>query len=412
MGCSDIKILSASVYDSLLKYGYSEIRMRFYKLALSVIKAWFTKNADGHFSLELSDKYEAHLKRQISTGERSRQWTNIKLRSLDYIRGYFRTGEIDFNYNRCSRMKYVPSGDALATIASILDDKSFSQRYKKVLEGYLRKFFCFIEAKGLSESDITITQITEFIKQTGETILPSICGVGAALNMLCERLVSSGILKSMPDFKFLLPKIRTNKILPAYTADEVKAVLDSIKYETAIGKRNYAIILLAVSTGIRAGDILNLKLTDIDWENHTVSLVQEKTDKWMTTFLSGQTENAIADYILEGRPQTDEKNVFVRHKAPIVPMTVTSLTKIMDQQCKRAGVEKKIGRSFHGLRRTFATLLANEGVDVNKISQMLGQLKPNSSKVYMSFDNEKLAKCAMDFADIPITGGVYYDVNG
>jgi site-specific recombinase XerD len=63
------------------------------------------------------------------------------------------------------------------------------------------------------------------------------------------------------------------------------------------------------------------------------------------------------------------------------------------------------------LRRTFATLLANEGVDITKIAQMLGQAKPSSSKVYMSFNNAEISKCAMDFADIPVKGGVYHDVN-
>jgi integrase len=223
-------------------------------------------------------------------------------------------------------------------------------------------------------------------------------------------MVANGILNRLPDFKFLVPQSRTRKILPAFSVDEVADVLKSIDRTTAIGKRNYAIILLAVTTGIRAGDILNLKFGDIDFENYNVCIIQEKTDKWLKTSVSEQICNAVADYILDGLPKTESRHIFVNQRVPFGQMRVSMLTKLMDRQCEKAGVEKKKGRSFHGLRRTFATSLANEGVDITLIAQMLGQRKPNSSKVYMSFNNIEISKCAMDFSDIPIKGGIYHEL--
>lgn len=139
--------------------------------------------------------------------------------------------------------------------------------------------------------------------------------------------------------------------------------------------------------------------------------MQGKNKKQLTASISGQVENAIADYILESRPHTNVANVFVRHNAPNIELQSDSLGMVVNIQCKRAGIEKKSGRSFHALRRTFATLLANEGVDVAKIAQMLGQVSPGSSKVYMSFDDREISRCAIDFSDIPIRGGVYFELN-
>lgn len=411
MICSDIKILSANVYDSLSEYGYSDARILNFKMALSAITTWFTKNANGQFSEEQCVKYEKHLNKLVADGKRTKQWTNTKLRCLDQVQSYYNSGDIGFNYDRCSRIEYVPSASTLATIETMLSGKKFGRRYKDSLSSYMRRFYCFVEEQGLTERDITTDIMVSFLSLIAKSIPESMCGVGIALSIISDRLVVIGIMEKTPDFKFLLHKNRTKRILSAFSVAEVKAVLDSIDQTTSVGKRNYAIILLAVSTGIRAGDILTLKLTDIDWENHTISIVQSKTNKWLNTTISGQVENAIANYILDGRPNTDAKNIFVRHNVPNVEMKVSMLTKLMDRQCEIAGVEKKYERSFHGLRRTFATLLANEGVDVTKIAQMLGQVKPSSSKVYMSFNNREISKCAMDFTEIPIEGGIYLESN-
>ena len=382
-----------------------------FKSALSSITTWFAKNENERFCDDSHNRYVEYLEQQVIGGNQSKIWSNTKLRCLDQMRSYHHTGQIDFNYNRCSRIEYVPSENALATIATIFSEHSYKQRTKDTHSSYMRKFYCFIEEQGLTEQDITREEITAFIQLSSKTARESLEGVCGALRILSRHLVAAGILSECPDFKFIAPKVRTRKILPAYTEEEVNAILDSIDRTTAVGKRNYAIILFAVSTGIRAVDIINMEFSDIDWEKQTISIIQEKTNVWHKTAISGQVSNALADYILGGRPKSDVKNVFIRERAPFVAFTHSAaLDKIIDRQCERAGVEKKDMRSFHGLRRTFGTWLAREGVDTSMLAQMLGQRDMRSSKVYLSFNDAELSKCAMDFADIPIKGGVYCEL--
>jgi integrase len=80
---------------------------------------------------------------------------------------------------------------------------------------------------------------------------------------------------------------------------------------------------------------------------------------------------------------------------------------MLEHACNRAGVEKKNGRSFHSLRRTFGTWLAAGEVELTMISQMLGQVRMNSSKPYLSFNDTQMLSCAMGFDDIPLKGGAY-----
>ena len=93
----------------------------------------------------------------------------------------------------------------------------------------------------------------------------------------------------------------------------------------------------------------------------------------------------------------------MRGKAPFVALSNSQvLTKMFDRQCEAAQIEKKPGRSFHSLRRSFGTWLAREQVPITTIAQMLGHTDMDSSRVYLSFNDAQLSKCAMDFSEIPV----------
>ena len=87
--------------------------------------------------------------------------------------------------------------------------------------------------------------------------------------------------------------------------------------DSTIGKRDLAIILVAYCTGLRGIDIIGIKLSDIDWHNHKVSVVQSKTHTPIVSELNGATLNALADYILDWRPKCDIPEVFVNSKGSV-----------------------------------------------------------------------------------------------
>lgn len=82
--------------------------------------------------------------------------------------------------------------------------------------------------------------------------------------------------------------------------------------------RDAAITLLALSTGLRACDIIELRLGDIDWRGQTLGLVQQKTGNPLTVPLIDVLTSTLADYVLHERPETDDDHVFVRRVAPHV----------------------------------------------------------------------------------------------
>jgi integrase len=184
--------------------------------------------------------------------------------------------------------------------------------------------------------------------------------------------------------------------------------MECIDVETACGIRDQAILLLAFETGLRAVDIIKLRRSDIDWRNAEVHVAQSKTGKPLTLPLGGMVMNAVADYILKARPARDSDKVFLCLKSPYEPLSTTcSLGAIVEKYCTLAGVEKKPFRSFHSLRRSFATELSAAGVPLPTISQLLGHKNIKEARPYLTYDRSQTLFCAMGFDGIPVAGGIY-----
>ena len=99
-------------------------------------------------------------------------------------------------------------------------------------------------------------------------------------------------------------------LLPAMRQADIAAMLGSIDRSSSLGKRDYAIILTAVSTGLRAVDIAKIRLRDIDWRNGTINIQQSKTNEPISVPLMEGNGEAIQDYILHARPSTDSQAHF------------------------------------------------------------------------------------------------------
>ena len=91
--------------------------------------------------------------------------------------------------------------------------------------------------------------------------------------------------------------------------------MEGIETETPCGKRDYAMVLLAVSTGLRCCDIVALRLDEVDWRRDEIRLVQAKTATPLVLPLSALAGNAVAEWILYGRPDCDAPEVFVARSA-------------------------------------------------------------------------------------------------
>lgn len=186
-------------------------------------------------------------------------------------------------------------------------------------------------------------------------------------------------------------------------SEDVAKVLDAIDRLTLKGKRDYAIILLGVVTGLRAVDITRLRLSDIDWLNGEIKIVQQKTRESLALPLTADVGEAIKDYILNGRQTTESDMVFLRIHAPHRQIqNAITINQIYYYWCKKADIERKAfdGKSFHSLRRTLGKNIILSDTPVTTVAQVLGHSDLSSTDRYIALDSCHLKECALDFSRI------------
>ena len=189
------------------------------------------------------------------------------------------------------------------------------------------------------------------------------------------------------------------KIPTTYTEDEISRVLSAVERSSAIGKRDYLILLLAAEYGWRSGDIVSFRFSQIDWDSNRISFRQDKTDVPVEYPLLSSVGNAIIDYLKHGRPKSDAPEVIVsagvgKHGTPLKPPTIHS---IVCRYMREAGIshwkEKKHGP--HSLRHSLASNMLKNNVSMPVIGTVLGHQRTETTKIYLKVDIGKLALCPL-----------------
>ncbi len=190
---------------------------------------------------------------------------------------------------------------------------------------------------------------------------------------------------------------RRVRALPCFTREETGHLIEGIETETPCGKRDYAMVLLAFSTGLRCCDIVALRLDGIDWRRDEIRLVQAKTSKPLVLPLSALAGNAVAEWILHGRPDCGAPEVFVRLQPPLVKLGNSTGSTLMRRRLTRAGIDHVAGdgKSFHALRRTAGTRLIESGAGLPLAAQILGHARIDSSRRYFALACEQLRQCCL-----------------
>ena len=218
-------------------------------------------------------------------------------------------------------------------------------------------------------------------------------------------------------FEELFDTYKTHKPerIPSYfAANEVMSIEQSVSRNSANGKRNYAMLLLASRLGLRASDIADLQFSDIDWDRNMITLTMQKTKKVIELPLLADVGNAIIDYLRHGRPKSDSQNVFLSGNAPYVAATKNMVCAAINGIILRSGVDTS-GKHHgpHSLRHSLASAMLNGGSMMPVISESLGHRSTQTTLAYLKIDIRSLQKCALPVPEIADCfymqrGGAFY----
>ena len=210
---------------------------------------------------------------------------------------------------------------------------------------------------------------------------------------------------SQENLHLAIPKVFAKQvsIISTISKDAERKLLSDDKLSTPLGKRDQAIILLALRLGVRRSDIVGLKFKNIDWQNDSITFIQRKTKIPVTLPLLTDVGNALMDYILNSRMNSEADEIFLRGHAPYKAMLPASASKVPLKYLSEFDSEDCPEKGLHILRRTAATKLFENNVSSSIISASLGHSNPDSADVYISTDSKKMRKCAINLHGIECT---------
>ena len=183
---------------------------------------------------------------------------------------------------------------------------------------------------------------------------------------------------------------------------EVACILAAVDRSTALGRRNYAILLLAARYGLRPADIRRLTLDEIDWRGARIDLRQVKTGRALALPLLPDIAHALSAYRRDGRPASADRTVFLRHRAPFEPFAAeNNLMAILRGALQRAGLAARPGRrGIYLFRHTLATRLLAYGRPLKTIADVLGHASTETTYGYTRVDLVGLRTVAISAAEV------------
>lgn len=229
-----------------------------------------------------------------------------------------------------------------------------------------------------------------------KTVEQNVCGVRHFL----RYLLATGFVTEDFAEKIHMPLVsKCAKIPSAWPVEDLKAMIAVIDRNSPVGKRDYAMIVLACVLGLRIGDIKALRFSNFGWDEKKISLIQHKTHKPLMLPLPDAVGWAVIDYIKNGRPHYYESDiVFLKHMPPFDPFPDNDhLGQRIKHYMQKAGISRYRERhsGFHSLRHSAGSMLLEMETPLPVITAILGHSDLDITAVYLKTDLEKLAECVL-----------------
>ena len=257
----------------------------------------------------------------------------------------------------------------------ILKNKTFKSFNKEDIYDYFN--ICSKLSWSLAYQDINKSNIKLFLNWTYQNKLTKISG-----DMILPRIVWH----------------RNTNIRTYYTKEEIIKMLNTIDLRTKQGKEDYLILSLICYLGLRISDVVNLKLSDIDFNENKISIIQNKTDNLLTLPLIDKVKYPLLDYLKNVRPKCELDYIFITCEKPYRHhIELKKYNYKVKKYLIKAGINingRKHG--FHSLRHSFSTLLLKENTSLYSISTILGHQDIKTTMTYLDIDTSKLKELALE----------------
>jgi site-specific recombinase XerD len=262
---------------------------------------------------------------------------------------------------------------------------------------HLRSFEAYLRRIGATElAELSPAILSAFVTERGQAVSRgTMHGVCSTLRIFLryahrERLTARDLSSSVEG-----PRTYRLAALPrSIPWADVQRMLEAVDRRSALGKRDYAMLLLLATYGLRGREVAALTLDDLDWEQERLRVPERKAGHSTAYPLSPVVAEAIIDYLKSGRPKTGERRIFLRAIAPFRPCDTPCVSMRASHYLRKAGITVPRAGS-HTLRHTCVQRLIDARFSLKAIGDYIGHASPESTKIYAKLDVEALRELAL-----------------
>ena len=391
-----IDTICAKCIEAVRDAGYNDSTIFNYEGVVRRFKKFCSEKGISEYSYEIGKQYADDVISK-KTGKFSLNRYHTQGRFIRLVDSYHDTGSFDFSMLKHGRI--IPDNlqhmliyaDYQKYLHSIYDNENTVHFYEYGMYCFLQ----FLNRLGINYlCELQSYMIIEYIKETKQTRQREVL---CELRGVFRYLEREDLLCSIAGIH--TPRIK--RIIPTLTKEENQKI-ESIIDNGLVTLRDAAIVITGLSCGIRACDLIKLRLSDIDWDNETITFKQSKTGNQVFLPLTTAVGNTIARYISEEHPNAQSDFLFLRSLAPFTPLTDhASCHAIVSRVFKKAGLEK--GNRIYGmhmLRHNAASTMVRNEVPIETIAAILGHSTPDTTDIYITTDETRLRECVLPMVDI------------
>jgi site-specific recombinase XerD len=378
--------------------GYGEITARRHIRAAEHFLCW--RELEGIPISSLSQKFPEHFERHLDRcqcpgyGNRNRR---ILLKGVRLFLRYLRSAGIS-----TAPVTGSTSQDPLLVKEFCLWMRRQRGTRDRALHNYNHFIRQLLKRLGEDPAKFDAQSLRQFLLQKSQQSgWATVKNCTTALRMFLRFLIAEG--KCAPGLDAAIPVLAHWRLssLPRYIQpEEVERIIAYCNLKSPVGRRNRAIIILLARLGLRAGDIVNLSLEDIDWEGAWV-YVSGKGRRQTRLPLTQEVGDAIIDYIQYGRPQTETDVLFLRSRAPFFPFSSpVAVSNMVARAMRRAGVTCRVRGAAHVLRHSVATSMLRQGASLQDIASILRHRSIETTEIYAKVDVATLRQIAQPWPEV------------
>lgn len=396
--------------ETFESYGMYEATITTYLRSVRALVIFMEERKIENYTETVGEEYCSHLKADF---ELSGSYKQVGIRAVRFVNQVLH-GE-PYSHKKTWRPEYDFPGDIGQEAKKFIESLRELRRNATTIREYeikLSKFCMEMSIKGRDLSSMDRMDVLTYLDRIQGQKENTINCIGRFFDYLFEnQKIAKNLGKPVHEIK----KVRRSKIISYYTPQEVRKIECSIDRSSAVGKRNYAMVLLASRLGLRDSDIRLLVFSSLDWEKSIITLQQYKTKKEIVLPLLSDVGDAIIDYVKNGRPASSSKFVFLTVVHPYRKLESGTMQTIIMKCVKASGIyaaNRHMGP--HALRHSLATTMMNNGTVLPVISDTLGHSSTDTTMVYLNVNIAGLLACSLPVPPVDDSyytqkGGVFYE---